>query len=150
LVNIPVDNSRSKMPTMGLEETTMSLTPKRRMTEKNLAAHRTNAKHSRGAVTPAGKRRAARTNLRHGFYAEMSPEVLDALGEDAADYARLAIHDELQPEGALKPSWPISGSRSEMGKCTPKIKKLQLLRMSCRKQRYLQNAKRLIRMIYRK
>ena len=65
------------MPTMGEEETTMSLTPKRRMTEKNLAAHRANAKLSRGGVTPAGKRRAARANLRHGLYAEMSPEVLE-------------------------------------------------------------------------
>jgi hypothetical protein len=67
---------------MGLEETTMSLTPKRRMTEKNLAAHRTNAQHSRGAVTPAGKRRAA--PLPTCVTASMtSPEVLDALGEDA-------------------------------------------------------------------
>jgi hypothetical protein len=77
LVNIPIDNSHSKMPIMGLEETTMSGTPKRRMAEKNLAAHRTNAKHSREAMTPAGKKRTARANLRHGFYAEMSPEVLD-------------------------------------------------------------------------
>jgi hypothetical protein len=74
------------------------------MTEKNLAAHRTNAQHSRGAVTPAGKARRARANLRHGFYAEMSPEILDALGEDAAEYARLAmaIHDQLQPQGGFE------------------------------------------------
>jgi hypothetical protein len=76
LVNISVDDTHSKMLTMGEEETTMSLTSQRRMTGKNLAAYRTNAKHSRGAVTVAGKTCAARANLRHGFHAEMSPEVL--------------------------------------------------------------------------
>jgi hypothetical protein len=44
------------------------------MTEKNLAPHRTDAKHSRGAVTAVGKGR--RAHLRHSFYLEASPEVL--------------------------------------------------------------------------
>ena len=56
------------MLTMGEEEAAMSLISVRRMTEKNLAAHRTNTELSRGAVTPADTRRAARANLRHGFY----------------------------------------------------------------------------------
>ena len=67
----------------------MSLTPKRKMTEKNLAAHRRNGPKSRGAVTPAGKSRSARANLRHGFYARESPEVMIALGENPDDYRRL-------------------------------------------------------------
>ena len=67
----------------------MSLTPKRKMTEKNLAANRRNGPKSRGAVTPAGKARAAQANLRHGFYSEAPQEVLIALGEDPAEYRRL-------------------------------------------------------------
>ncbi|MDR3674768.1 MAG: hypothetical protein P4N24_04720 [Acidobacteriota bacterium] len=67
----------------------MSLTPKRKMTEKKLAANRTNGRKSLGAVTPEGKARAARANLRHGFYSKADPEVLTALGEDPAEYRRM-------------------------------------------------------------
>jgi len=67
----------------------MSLTPKRRTTGKKLAANRVNGRKSRGAATPAGKARAARANLRHGFYSEAPQEVLVALGEDPADYRRM-------------------------------------------------------------
>ena len=41
----------------------MSLMSKRKMTEKSLAAHRGNGRKSRGAVTPAGKARAATARI---------------------------------------------------------------------------------------
>ena len=37
------------------------------MTERNLAAHRANARQSHGAATPEGKERARAANLRHGY-----------------------------------------------------------------------------------
>jgi hypothetical protein len=65
----------------------MFMTRKRRMTEKNLAAHRRNARLSQGPVTPEGLKRSRVANLRHGFYAEAAQEVaLRALGEDPRDY----------------------------------------------------------------
>jgi len=67
----------------------MCLTPKREVTEKKLAANQMNGRKSRGAVTPEGKARAAKANLRHGFYSQADPEVLRALGEDPAQYRRM-------------------------------------------------------------
>ena len=67
----------------------MSLTPKRRTTAKKLAANRANGRKSRGAETPAGKARAAKANLRHGFYAQAQNGAIAALGEDPAEYAGL-------------------------------------------------------------
>ncbi len=67
----------------------MALIRKRKMTDKNLAANRTNGRKSRGAITPEGKARAARSNLRHGFYSQAQDEILVALGEDPADYRRM-------------------------------------------------------------
>jgi hypothetical protein len=66
----------------------MSLTAKRKTTEKKLAANRVNGRKSRGAVTPTGKVRATRANLRHGFYVQTNG-ALTALGEDPAQYAGL-------------------------------------------------------------
>lgn len=75
----------------------MSLTAKRRTTAKKLAANRANGRKSRGAVTPAGRARAAQANLRHGFYAQAQNGAIAALGEDPAEYAGLmkSLQDNL-------------------------------------------------------
>ncbi|MGD1157143.1 MAG: hypothetical protein ABSA41_15100 [Terriglobia bacterium] len=82
----------------------MSLTQKRKMTQKNLAAHRSNGPQSRGPATPAGKARSAASKLRHGFYSQARDEALLALGEDPDDYARLlkSLADDLQPREGLE------------------------------------------------
>ena len=82
----------------------MSLIHKRKMTGKNLAAHRRNGPKSQGAVTPAGKARAAKANLRHGFYSQARNQAMTAVGEDPADYARLlnSVVDSLQPAAGLE------------------------------------------------
>jgi len=67
----------------------MSLTPKRRTTKKAAARSQRNGRRSRGAATPEGKARAAKANLRHGYYSQAQDEALIALGEDPAAYRRL-------------------------------------------------------------
>jgi len=82
----------------------MSLIRKQKLTEKNLAAKRSNGRKSRGAVTPAGKARSAAAKLRHGFYSKARDEALIALGEDPKEYAGLlkSLVDDLQPRAGLQ------------------------------------------------
>jgi hypothetical protein len=64
----------------------MSITQKRKMTEKSLAAHRANARKSRGPATPEGKARMRDAKLQHGFYSQDRDTALRALGEKPEDY----------------------------------------------------------------
>ena len=64
----------------------MSIKQKRTLTEKNVAAHRENAKKSRGPVTPEGRQMQRDASLRHGFYSKDRDKALRALGEDPADF----------------------------------------------------------------
>ena len=67
----------------------MSLSKKRRMTEKSLAAHRRNAKLSKGPATPDGRERIRKANLRHGFYSQSQEAAARVLGEDPLEFRRL-------------------------------------------------------------
>src|SRR5271157_1147606 len=82
----------------------MSLTRKQRMTAKNLAAKRTNARQSRGAATPAGKANSAAARLIHAFYSQAKDGVMIALGEDPKQYAALleSVVNNLQPRAGLE------------------------------------------------
>jgi len=76
---------------------------KRSMTEKNLAAHRANARHSHGPVTAQGKEYIRAANLRHGFYSEQSDSALRALGEDPAELE--ALRQAVASSGSPRTAW---------------------------------------------
>ena len=86
----------------------MSLLQSPEMTEKNLAAHRRNARQSRGAATPKGKERSRAANLRHGSYSKLQNEALVALGEDPAQLAALieGAHQQWRPANAHQ-AWMV-------------------------------------------
>jgi len=85
----------------------MSLIKDPEMTDKNLEAHRSNGRKSRGAATPEGKERSRAANLRHGYYSELREEALAALGEDPAVLAALVA-------GAYEEWQPASGQQAWM------------------------------------
>ncbi len=76
---------------------------KRTLTEKNLAAHRANARKSRGPVTTPGRERQRDSSLRHGFYCQDDDKVLRALGEDPRELADLkaSVHEQFPPAGGF-------------------------------------------------
>jgi len=77
----------------------MALVRMPEMTDKNLAAHRRNARQSRGAATPEGRERSRAANLRHGYYSRINDQALTALGEDPQDLAALiaGAHEQWRP-----------------------------------------------------
>ena len=74
------------------------------MTEKQLAANRSNGSQSQGPVTAEGKERSGAANLRHGFYARAHEAALLNLGEDPAHFEELleGLRQEFTPAGALQ------------------------------------------------
>jgi hypothetical protein len=64
----------------------MSLTKKRTLTEKRLAANQANGRRSRGPVTPEGRERIRDANTRHGFYSKAQGGALRVLGEKPEDF----------------------------------------------------------------
>ena len=74
------------------------------MTEKGIAARRTNGKRSKGPATTAGRERIREANTRHGFYSPAEAGALACLGEDPAELERLRqrLHDDLRPPSGLE------------------------------------------------
>ena len=67
----------------------MSLVKKPTMTEKKIAANRSNGGLSQGPATAEGKARMGAAHLRHGFYAKAQETALRGLGEDPAHFEEL-------------------------------------------------------------
>jgi hypothetical protein len=82
----------------------MSITAERTMTEKNLTAHRRNARKSRGPATAKGKERVRDAKLRHGFYSKDRDTALLALGEDPKelDAVAKAVRQQWQPANGFE------------------------------------------------
>ena len=82
----------------------MSLTPKRKLTAKKLAANRANGRRSEGAVSLAGRARAAVANLRHGYYSQSTEVAMAAMGEDPMEFeSRLqSLIETWDPVNALE------------------------------------------------
>ncbi len=59
------------------------------MTEKKLAANRSNARLSHGPATAAGRERIAAAHLRHGRYSESQDTAFRCWDEDPAEYEDL-------------------------------------------------------------
>ena len=82
----------------------MSLIKSPQVTAAKQAANQTNARQSSGPATPPGKTRARLSHLKHGIYSDASPEVLEALGEDASqlDAFEAALVARFEPDGAFE------------------------------------------------
>ncbi|MGA2985120.1 MAG: hypothetical protein ABSG32_15020 [Terriglobia bacterium] len=82
----------------------MSLTTKRKVTERNLAANRLNAHKSHGPTTPAGKAHSAAAGVRHGYYSQSAEVALAALGEDPAMFKQRleSLMRTYEPANALE------------------------------------------------
>jgi hypothetical protein len=102
----------------------MSLTAKRRTTEKTLARSQRNGRKSRGAVTPAGKAKSAAAKLLHGFYSRARDEAMIALGEDPKKYAALlrSLVEDLRPRPGLE-----SEVVAQMGRALWRLQRAELM-----------------------
>ena len=82
----------------------MSLTKKRTLTAKRIAANQANGRRSHGPATPEGRARIREANTRHGFYSQAEAVALACLGEDPADLERLRanLHGDFAAPSALE------------------------------------------------
>ncbi len=82
----------------------MSLIKRPYMTEKKLAANRSNGGRSLGPATKEGMEICATARLRHGLYAQAQETALAGLGEDPADFEELlaGLREEFTPAGAFQ------------------------------------------------
>jgi len=70
------------------------------VTEKQVAANQANAKHSTGPRTERGKQVSSQNGFKHGFYAQLQPEVMAVLHEDPIEKARIltGLNKSYEPE----------------------------------------------------
>jgi len=82
----------------------MSLIKKAVMTEKKIAASRSNGSQSQGPATKGGREHCASVNVRHGFYAQAPVATLLPLGQDPARFEELrdGLYQEFSPQGTLQ------------------------------------------------
>ena len=82
----------------------MAVQRKLKMSEKRIAANRSNAQRSQGPVTPEGTARAAAANVRHGYYSKAAEVALTALGEDPEEFKRRldSLIETFAPANALE------------------------------------------------
>ena len=82
----------------------MSLIKRPHMTEKKLAANRSNGSQSPGPATKEGMEICATARLRHGLYAQAQETALAGLGEDPADFEALlaGLSEEFTPSGPFQ------------------------------------------------
>jgi hypothetical protein len=67
------------------------LRPTEVVTAKQLAANRANAQHSTGPTTERGKQVSSQNHFKHGYYAQLQPEVMAALHEDPVEKANILV-----------------------------------------------------------
>jgi hypothetical protein len=86
---------------------------KKEVTEKQLAANRSNGSQSRGPVTAEGKERVGAAQFRHGFYAKAQEAALVDLGENPAHFEELlaGLRQEFTPAGILQEKLVIRPAR---------------------------------------
>ncbi|MGO9275590.1 MAG: hypothetical protein ACLQOO_36030 [Terriglobia bacterium] len=72
------------------------------VSEKRVAANQANAKHSTGPTTERGKQVSSQNGFKHGFYAQIQPEVMAALHEDPVEKLRIltSLTNYYQPENS--------------------------------------------------
>jgi hypothetical protein len=92
----------------------MSLTKKRRMTERRLSAIRRNQKLSHGRATEERHKHIRAALLRHGFDMQAEEVAMRALGENPADFQELleALWETYQPSDAAQEGLVIRLARA--------------------------------------
>jgi len=77
---------------------------RKKVSQKLLAAVRSNGRKSRGPRTESGKRNSSLNAIQHGAFAQVSLAHMQALGEDPADFAKLleSLRQAFNPQDGVE------------------------------------------------